>query len=783
MLTAVSGNLGYLSGELSNFVAIFLFATFVLLFLTVKIPLTDIKKNVHIVIICFVSTGIFFFSHDTISQLITLTLFVFAFDLLFQKAGMMRAELSLFLLTASGYSIWNVFYHYSPQPWFWLQDLAVVFSNTAEALTRQSVQYGATYLGLQILILFIIFHLSIFLLSKKKQTFVLIVNIVLLVVITAVYPVIHLFTVRELTSLSPRLFTNLLNTNSMLFLLLLPSSYFYMRTSSLRCFLISGFDIKRGCAVAACLLFFFAGSAFMYQTPEIKRPGKILFYDQGYLNWNLPVFDKYGGREGGMFGLLPHYLRRQGYETQKSIITPEALESASSLVIINLKDRFDDTDKKTIWDFVQRGGRLLILGDHTGDEQIRKPFNDLLSSVGISFNFDSAIPFETGWPDALEIRPHIITRAIADEVSTRIGIGASLSITPPAQPIIIARYGFSDPGNIHDYRRGYLGNMRYDFGEKLGDLVLAAERPYGKGSVLVFGDTSSFQNGALVQSSQFVDAVFAWLIGGQGTAGQPYNGFFLILFPAAAILFLLSIRPAPQTAAVIVMFFTAAHLYSGQIVPDVDNMNDHTMSILPLAYIDISHCERFSLNSWQPDSIDGLAMNLIRNGYLPLVLRDFSLEMLLDCKLMVIVAPARPFSETEVTTLEKFVNRGGFLILSVGYEEKEASQKILNRFRVDIDNIPLGPAGPDRNDLEIQFHETWPVTATNKEAEVLCQVWDYPVIVFQPVKKGGVLVIGDSSFLLNNNLEGRHNYLLPNIMFLKKIISAQANFIGFGSRS
>ena len=50
----------------------------------------------------------------------------------------------------------------------------------------------------------------------------------------------------------------------------------------------------------------------------------------------------------------------------------------------------------------------------------------------------------------------------------------------------------------------YLGNRLHDPGEQIGDMVLVASRPYVTGWVLVFGDTSPFQNGALVTSHLFV---------------------------------------------------------------------------------------------------------------------------------------------------------------------------------------------------------------------------------------------------------------------------------------
>ena len=39
-----------------------------------------------------------------------------------------------------------------------------------------------------------------------------------------------------------------------------------------------------------------------------------------------------------------------------------------------------------------------------------------------------------------------------------------------------------------------------------------------------------------------------------------------------------------------------------------------------IAWIDISHLERFSLNAWVDDGFGGLTYNLMRNGYSPLLM-------------------------------------------------------------------------------------------------------------------------------------------------------------------
>ena len=41
----------------------------------------------------------------------------------------------------------------------------------------------------------------------------------------------------------------------------------------------------------------------------------------------------------------------------------------------------------------------------------------------------------------------------------------------------------------------FLGNYHYDQGERLGDVVLVATTTYGRGRIVVWGDTSAFQGG------------------------------------------------------------------------------------------------------------------------------------------------------------------------------------------------------------------------------------------------------------------------------------------------
>jgi hypothetical protein len=138
--------------------------------------------------------------------------------------------------------------------------------------------------------------------------------------------------------------------------------------------------------------------------------------------------------------------------------------------------------------------------------------NDLLKTAGIQFNFDSAHYLKDGWDHAFELMPHTINSTVENEDDVGISIGASLTLSPfKAKPVILAKYGFSDTGNWLNKQNAYLGDRWYNSGELLGDIILVAEAKFDKGKILVFGDTSSLQNGALARSFTIVDDVFRWL--------------------------------------------------------------------------------------------------------------------------------------------------------------------------------------------------------------------------------------------------------------------------------
>ena len=505
--------------------------------------------------------------------------------------------------------------------------------------------------------------------------------------------------------------------------------------------------------------------------PSRPQRGTVLFYDAGHLEWGRPVFGRYGARSGGTYGLWPDYLAAYGYEQASGPLSPAKLQEAQVVVLINLPESLDAEETEQLLDFVAAGGGLIIWGEHTGLDRIREPTNELLERLPgapIQLNFDSAVPTRQGWAEGLTLRPHPAILEIRDPTDLVIAVGASLQTKPPAQPIIVGRFGHADEGDPGDPARNYAGDMRYAPGERLGDVVLAAGVAFGQGRIAVVGDTTPLGSVNLMTSMPFQARLLNWVSSKQPSTVERLvrsKWLAVLLMVGAAVCLTMGRSRSALAGASLVLALTLTltiRINTAQSSPNIP--------VGPIAYVDISHQERFDRMLWDETSIGGLGYNLVRNGTVPLLLRQIDAETLAEAEILVVIAPGQPFSAGEVKTIQEFVERGGRLLVSVGWEESEASAPLLGAFGLAVDHIPLGPVEVDRETGLVRFHEAWPVSAAAPGSRAIVEGYGYPLAMYQPWGEGGVVLIGDSSFLLGGTLEGETTYEQGNILLLRDIL-------------
>ena len=247
--------------------------------------------------------------------------------------------------------------------------------------------------------------------------------------------------------------------------------------------------------------------------PSSRARRTILVHNRGGLDWDRPVFGKFGPFNSGMFGLLPVYLRANGYSFEvldRDTVTMDDLGNTQILVLINSPKLWAGAELEAVRNFVANGGGLLVLGDHTDVFGLMRGFNTLLNGFDIQFRFDSAYHARAGWRGCLATSADTVTSGW-EAGSPMVAIGASLDLRGFARPILTGRYGHSDDGVRSNLIGSYLGNYRLDQDEMLGDQVLMATTTFGRGRIVVLGDTTPFQGGQSNSFERTSGRLLAWL--------------------------------------------------------------------------------------------------------------------------------------------------------------------------------------------------------------------------------------------------------------------------------
>ncbi len=827
-LNVISSNFGFITASSQHLITIFLLLGVVLLNLPLRQTVRHLsKENPHLmqltigILLCLFGFLLLIISKTQLLWVCSIPVILSGLDLCLQGMDHRRNELYLLTITSFGYAVVFLLIDTIPTVWYLYQQSSLVITHAIGVMTTTPFLLGPTTSGLNILLVSLVFLISSFLLATRKTRkeirwfcFCIVGSLFiwffyLLTLNLIVYPSIDAFDLHPLFFLSC-----LIPIFGFLFrsMVKAPASVIIPKKGWLKHYLKNG--------KVWVVVFFFLSTLLLtvFITGGIPPADQqtVLFYGDNMIGtWDVPEYGKYGKDAVGMFGLWPIYLTTFGYETEIlvenrtqflvvaqptaqnitryinltdytnvreiSSITTKAFDNAAIFVVSNLNASFSDQERSIIWDYVDKGGSLLVIGDHTNVGGIQEPLNELLAPVGIQYRFDAALPFDEKfkWLTCTELLHHPITAPLTSLDELQYGIGASLDLSSSSFPIIIGSSVLSDNGNRSNGDIAYLGDYEYNKGEQLGDVILVAGAYYGEGKVLVCGDTSSFQNPALPFSYQFLQSSFTWLTSKQtGTTRTLQIGVSLLLLIGAALVYFF-FKKDTISFAWFPLFLSLSLLLSASLNPLTLTSSSSDDISGNLVYIDASHGERFSLESFTDDSLNGLLINLERNNLQPLILRDFSEEKILNSDLIIFNAPTATFTTDEVVFLQSYMQSGGVVMLATGYEDKDASLPLLSAFNTDIEPIPLGPVPYVEENLtlyqnEPRFVDAWPVSfQTNQTISFYNFTWGdltFHLVVFIKYGAGGLLLISDSQYLLDKNLESIYDYWPGNILFIKYLL-------------
>ena len=801
------------------------------------------KTLIGIILIIF-SFVILTSTKTQILWLVSIPILLSGLDLLLNGLKVERKELHLLAVTSFFYSVVYIIMQTTSFVWFGLQKFSLTISNIAGLIVGKEMLLGPSTSGLLIFIIFFIFGFSTFLLSKREKRLFIYYNIILFLFWIG-YIIVLSFTDFESKSdvINHHFLFFLFNLiPTTLYLIKVGKSLPSMSKKN-------GFKLKnlteKGIAFSLILILTagFLITVFPLANNNVSEEQKnILFYGHQMLgNWDAPDYKKYGEISTGMFGLLPYYMNLSGYSTsiivdnetrfmeinfpetvllsdyenqtetvydnetasvnntipkfvnftdytsiiESETITSDILSNFDVFVVINFNGVFSEKEQKAIWDFVDNGGGLLVLGDHTNMVGMQDSLNSLLEPTAIRFRFDSGLPIHPDfkWIPCCDVLHHPSMQYVDINIRNKIqiSVGASLDIGPGTFPIIVGRYALSDIGDYSKDDDNYLGDYQYNEGEQIGDIILVAGEYYGSGRVLVFGDTSTFQNTAIVSSLPTLHGVFNWLSSGRTSTLEYAQVVISIVMFLAAAIFYLRYKSDNFVFAFFPIMLCIALVFSSFVNPILVGETEIKGNII---YISSSNIERFNLESYEDDSLSGFMINMMRNGYLPIIEDDISYTKMQNSEIVVFNAPTKTFSINEVNSILKYIKEGGVVILATGFDDKAASMPLLNEFGLDIEELPLGPIpyveeDPEPYIKEPRFVDSWPIIGNledkNKFYSITIAAEEYVLMYFTPYGKGGFLLISDSMYLLDKNIESLHDYWPGNIQFLFTILDELVN--------
>ncbi len=743
--------------------------------------------------------------------ILSLIIFICGFDLLLRSAGEDEPYISALALGSLFYSI---LYIYNINDSFFgrfFTSLSLTASAFFGRLEGIPLSLGPTISGTFIFLTFLCCVVSFFILSEKRSSHPIKALIAVMMGFAMLYAV-YFLTVLGIWSSADKYIDHIF---LIFFVLMIP---FLIFVSKMKIKSLDPGNWVPSPGQGAILIALFFAILLIATVPYSNSEGigrAVIYEKDSEMGFDIPNFPEanqsFAPNDGFSVGAIKRYLENMGgvvesLNSTNSRELKDALKDANILILLNLKKGFSSTDLQRIREFVKNGGSLLVFAEHTSmfvpDQDFasgRDYLNDVLDPTGIRINSDTADYIPEHWQYAATALPHPVTRDLDFDLTTS-SVGASLSLSGKARPLIIGRFAFSDKSN--QSTPGHLGDRIYEPGEVLGDLVIAACDTYGKGKVLVFGDTSYIFNNELPFRYNLVYNSASWLTSRESDyAAYQYYASIFLLFALAAYIYRIKI-----SLRFLIYLALAAALSLG-LAASINNslMKAAEEPLVDVAWIDYTHLNQFNLENYRDDGVAGLTLNLFRNGFLPQILqKDNSISDIHKGSVAIIIAPNEDYTAKDALEIKEFVEAGGLLILCAGHKSAGPMDLILKSFGLGIGDLPLGSfpwieethatggqAIVSQENLKRYWHkpkfmEAYPVQADGEYKPIAWMRYNgvaYNLIIQKNVGQGNVILIGDSRFLLNENLEhlsqgvgkeNREQYQLQwlgNIELLQKILT------------
>jgi hypothetical protein len=269
------------------------------------------------------------------------------------------------------------------------------------------------------------------------------------------------------------------------------------------------FLIGSGIAVLVFLLF--------WSPVGQRKSGRVMVVER-HSTWE-PTTKPYATEvygEAGSYNYAAAYATCQQYFEMSRLLPTESIDDETlarcdQLIIKTPTARYSSTEIAAVVRFVERGGSLLMIGDHTNVFNMNTYLNDIARHFGFTFRHD--LLFRIGSPYQQAYQPPRMAHPIVQHVPP-MHFAVSCSIDPGYSlgRMVIRNTGlWSLPPAYHESnyhpQAEYAPNMQY------GAWCQLWSTTHGSGRVLAFADSTLFSNFCLFQpgKSELLRSMLDWL--------------------------------------------------------------------------------------------------------------------------------------------------------------------------------------------------------------------------------------------------------------------------------
>lgn len=447
---------------------------------------------------------------------------------------------------------------------------------------------------------------------------------------------------------------------------------------------------------------FLFASAFIFHDPGVEKNGRVLV-DEIHSVWEfstLKLDDRWYGESSTYNAYSMVEWLKDNYDVDRIVsssyinwsvpgatkVIPDLISDKITydilknydILIIKTPSRFEPEEVYAIIRFVEDGGGLLLIGDHTNFAGSGVNLNQIAKRFGIEFGFD-AVNTQEGrlyyYNRGLLPHPCIKYMPFLDFMT-----GCSIKAPVDAEPIILGFGLEATPGEFPS--TGFFRETRQNDPTQITDtswglFYQAVALNYGKGRVIAFPDSTIISNFRFFfgGTSNLFAGVMEYLNHRNSFDHEKLMLFILGLIGCILAIFIArseSIGSERRLAILVIILLICALSISfsifmfsispGDSIPNSFYNKSHTVSF------DGAHSAQIVSKGNSQGDYETFFVWTQRLGLTPVVEYNFD-KALEKGKFLVIVDPAKPFSVQERQALLKYVEGGNFALLLVNQKE------------------------------------------------------------------------------------------------------------------